>query len=138
MKHDCRFKSIRRREPVPLDVDGVIVVLPVVVGSDRRSVGVVDCENGIAERLAYTKGTQRGTKGAHDDGCASHVSNNKSTNEHVIACVNETATADVPQFRVKPGPVKFVNFGQGSPLGYVLSGHHHGVGAGGQVRLQSG
>src|SRR4029077_20849790 len=48
-KHDCRIERIWRREPVPLDEDGVAVALPVVIGRDRRSVGVVDCENGIAE-----------------------------------------------------------------------------------------
>ena len=115
MKHDCRFKSIRRGESIALYVAGVIAILPIIVGGNRRSVRVVNCQDGIAKRLAYTKGSQRRAKGAHNDSPASHVSNNKSTNKHVIACADKTATTDVPQFRVKPGPEKIVNFGQGNP-----------------------
>src|SRR4030095_11863400 len=54
-KHYCRIERIWRRESIPLDEDGVAVALPVVIGRDRRSVGIVDCENGIAERSGYTK-----------------------------------------------------------------------------------
>src|SRR5436190_21673706 len=135
MKHNGRFQRIRRSESVLLDVDGVIVVLPVVVGCDKSSVRIEDRQHGIAERIAYAERTERWAKGADNHGPASHVSNDESTDEHVIACTYETAPADVPQLGVKSRGGDFVHLGQADPLGPVLTSNHYGVGARGQVCL---
>src|SRR6266496_2107326 len=83
--------------------------------------------------IAYTKRSERSAKGAHDHGCASHVPDNESVHERVIARTYETAATDVRQFRGTPRPGNFVNLGQANPLGRVPSRNHHGIGARCQV-----
>lgn len=136
-KHDCRIKGIWRREVVPLDIDGITVALPVVVAGDRRSARVVDRKGGIAKRLVYPKRSQRWAKGAHDDGPASHVSNNEPANEKVIARADESAAANVGQFRGVSRRVEAVNLRQANAFGAVSSPHDRGIGARHQC-LQSG
>src|SRR5215211_6587537 len=89
-KHNGRFKRIWRREPVLLNVDGVIIVLPVVIAGDLSSSRVVNCENGITERVTYPERTQRWAKGAHDDCRTSHVPYDKPANKQVVATGHKT------------------------------------------------
>ena len=56
VKHQCRFRRVRRGEPIPLDEGSVSVFLPIIVGRNDRSVGVVNCHDRVAQRVAYPKG----------------------------------------------------------------------------------
>ena len=48
VKHECRFRRIWRCESIPLNVDRINIILPVVVARDGSASLVVDCQYGIA------------------------------------------------------------------------------------------
>ena len=89
------------------------IILPVVIGNEKRSITVSKLQGWIGQRRRDTSGSQTGAKAAHDDSVIARVvTQNEACDDDVATCRAESTCADIGQLR-QGGLTEVVDFEQG-------------------------
>ena len=97
----ARLQWVCRRETVGHEFRGLgLVILPVVIRDQKRSITVAQLQRWIGQRVGHTKASQAGTYASRYDSVhAAVVAQDETRDHYVVTRVHKRARADITQFR---------------------------------------
>ena len=123
---DGGFGIVRWRQTGGLDL--CLVRFPIVVRVDGLAVGIAEFKDGIAQSVGDAKGGQRWADATDNDISRSAATKDKPADHHVVAGLDESASADVCEGRSLVG-IEVVSFDHCDSGAVVSAVNHSRVGA---------